>query len=80
MHVLAWQPAQSPAVRVLSDPFATSIIDGVMSDKRKLTYAFFSNLRVPMILRRKLSMILDNNWRKVKRLRGCCGVYGQPGC
>ena len=53
---------------------------GAMSDKRKLTYAFFSNLRVPMVLKRKLRLVLDNNWTKVRRMRGCCGDYGQPGC
>ena len=52
----------------------------VMSDKPKLTFAVFSNLLVPMALKRKLRMVRDNNLAKLRRLRGCCGVYGQPGC
>ena len=51
-----------------------------MSNKRKLAYAFFENLRVPMLLRRKLRLIRDNNLAKIRRLRGCCGDYGNPGC
>ncbi len=51
-----------------------------MCDKRELSYAFFGNLRVPMSLRRKLRLVFGNNWTKVRRLRGCCGNYGQPGC
>ena len=51
-----------------------------MSDKRNLAYAFFENLRVPMVLGRKLRQIADNNLTKIRRLRGCCGNYGSPGC
>ena len=52
----------------------------IMRDKRQLTFAFFSNLRVPMILKRKLRLVVGNNMTKIRRLRGCCGDYGQPGC
>jgi hypothetical protein len=51
-----------------------------MSNKRNLTFAYFSNLRLPMALGRKLRMVRDNNLTKIRRLRGCCGNYGQPGC
>lgn len=51
-----------------------------MNEKRNLAYAFFSNLRVPMAMKRKLRLIRDNNMTKLRRLRGCCGDYGQPGC
>ena len=51
-----------------------------MSDKRKLTYAFFSNLRVPMLLKRKLKLVMDNNWTKIRKVQTCCGDYGRPGC
>ena len=51
-----------------------------MGDKRRLSFAFFENLRVPMVLRRKLRRVMDNNLTKIRRLRGCCGNYGQPGC
>ncbi len=60
--------------------FDTSIIARIMCDKQQLKYAFFSNLRVPMALRRKLRLVLGNNWTKIRRAQGCCGVYGQPGC
>ena len=59
---------------------ATAIIAAIMSEKRDLKYAFLSNLRVPMALGRKLKRVVDNNWTKMRRLRGCCGDYGQPGC
>ena len=51
-----------------------------MCDKRHLTHAVFDNLRVPMPLRRKLRLIMCNNFTKIRRLSGCCGNYGQPGC
>ena len=51
-----------------------------MGDKRQLTYAFLQNLRVPMVLKRKLRLVVDNTLTKIRRLRGCCGNYGQPGC
>ncbi len=51
-----------------------------MCDKKRLNFAYLDNLRVPMLLKRKLRRIADNNWTKIRRLRGCCGDYGQPGC
>ena len=51
-----------------------------MGGKRQLTYAFFENLRVQMPLRRKLLLVANNTLTKIRRLRGCCGNYGQPGC
>ena len=41
-----------------------------MCDKRQVKYAFFANLRVPMALRRKLRLVLDNNWTKIRRGAG----------
>ena len=52
----------------------------VMSDKRRLEFAYIANLRVPMLLTRKVKRVVANNWAKLRRLRGCCGDYGQPGC
>ena len=51
-----------------------------MSGKRQLKFAYIANLLVPMVLKRKLKLIADNNWTKLRRVRGCCGNYGQPGC
>ena len=58
----------------------TSIIVLAMSDKRQLKYAFLSNLRVPMVLKQKMQLVLNNTWTKIHKVRGCCGNYGQPGC
>lgn len=58
----------------------SSIILCAMSDKPKLTVAIFENLRVPMELGRKIRKIVDNNLLKIRRIRGCCGDYGNPGC
>ena len=51
-----------------------------MSDKRRLEFAFFSNLRVLMPLKLKVKRVVGNTWTKVRRVRGCCGDYSQPGC
>ena len=72
-------PAAAPPVW-LSFPFANSIMGRVMSDKGQLKFAFFANLRVPMVLEQKIKRVVNNNWIKMRRLRGCCGDYGQPGC
>ena len=51
-----------------------------MCDKRQLSFGFFANLRVPMLLKRKLRLVVSNNLFKIRRMRGCCGNYGDPGC
>ena len=38
------------------------------------------NLRQPMPLRRKLRLVLRNNWIKFRTRSSCCGNYGEPGC
>ena len=53
---------------------------GIMCDKRQLSYAYFANMRGSMPLSRKLRLMLANNLRKIRRMKGCCGNYGQPGC
>ena len=57
-----------------------SIMPGTMSHKRKLAYAFLENLRVPMDMNRKLRRVMNNTLTKIRRVRGCCGDYGNPGC
>lgn len=47
--------------------------------RRKGRY-FLTNLAQPLPLRRKAVLAARNSWRKVSRLRGCCGNPGQPGC
>jgi len=42
--------------------------------------AAFTNLRVPMPLRRKLWLVLRNNWIKLRTGQNCCGHHGEPGC
>ena len=51
-----------------------------MCDKRELSYSFLENLRRPMPLGEKLRLVLSNNLAKMRRMRGCCGNYGHPGC
>lgn len=51
-----------------------------MCDKRELSYSFMENLRRPMPLREKLRLVLSNNLTKMRRMRTCCGNYGDPGC
>ena len=50
---------------------------GIMCDKRQLSYTYFANMRGPMPLSRKLRLMLANNLRKIRRMKGCCGNYGQ---
>jgi hypothetical protein len=38
------------------------------------------NLRQPMPLKRKLYLILRNNWIKIRTRSTCCGNHGEPGC
>ncbi len=38
------------------------------------------NLRQPMPLRRKLRLVLRNNWKKMRTRSSCCGNHGEPGC
>ncbi len=42
--------------------------------------AFFSNLTTPMLLGRKLSLLLRNNVLKIVTKKTCCGHAGEPGC
>ena len=57
-----------------------SIMSHIMCDKQQLSYAFFDNLRVPMLLKRKLRLIMENTLIKVRAMKGCCGNYDEPGC
>ena len=41
---------------------------------------FFTNLRSPMPMARKVRLVLRNNWLKVYRRESCCGHHGEPGC
>ena len=42
--------------------------------------AALDNLRQPMPLGRKLSLLIRNNWIKVRHGQDCCGHAGEPGC
>jgi hypothetical protein len=42
--------------------------------------AAFTNMRAPMPLRRKLWLVLRNNWIKLRTGQNCCGHHGEPGC
>ncbi len=40
----------------------------------------FTNMHVPMPLRRKLFLMARNSWIKVRTGSSCCGHPGEPGC
>ena len=42
--------------------------------------AFFKNMSAPMPLRRKLFLLLRNNYIKISKRQACCGHPGEPGC
>jgi predicted DCC family thiol-disulfide oxidoreductase YuxK len=42
--------------------------------------AFFTNMRAPMPLRRKLYLVVRNNLTKMRKRQDCCGHPGEPGC
>jgi hypothetical protein len=41
---------------------------------------YLANLRQPMPLGRKLSLIARNMWLRIWKRQTCCGHYGEPGC
>lgn len=42
--------------------------------------AAFTNMKVKMPLRRKLYLLVRNNWIKIRTGQSCCGHRGEPGC
>ncbi|MDD4859298.1 MAG: hypothetical protein PHR56_03735 [Dehalococcoidales bacterium] len=42
--------------------------------------AFFTNMSVTMPLRRKIYLVLRNNFIKICKRQSCCGHPGEPGC
>ena len=51
------------------------------SDHRQSTPSeTLANLRQPMPLKRKLRLLLRNNWIKIRKRQDCCGNHGEPGC
>lgn len=51
-----------------------------MAGHRPSLTAFFTNMQAPMPLRRKLRLVVRNNWTKMRTHSDCCGHYGEPGC
>ena len=51
-----------------------------MCGQPETSFSLFGNLRQPMPLRRKLRLLVSNNFKKLKTLRSCCGNYDEPGC
>jgi len=41
---------------------------------------FFTNLHVDMPLKKKIWLILRNNFKKITTGSNCCGHPGEPGC
>jgi len=50
------------------------------SDNKPDLRDFLDNLKKPMPLSKKARLYLRNNLLKIRRLRSCCGNYGEPGC
>jgi hypothetical protein len=50
------------------------------SDNKPDLREFLDNLKKPMPLSKKARLYLRNNLLKIRRLRSCCGNYGEPGC
>jgi hypothetical protein len=48
--------------------------------KKPSTKEFFTNLKVPMPLGKKIYKLLKNNLIKIVNLKYCCGNIGEPGC
>jgi hypothetical protein len=42
--------------------------------------AFLRNLKQPMPLGRKITLVVRNSALKFKTRTGCCGHPGEPGC
>ncbi len=51
-----------------------------MAGNRPSLRAIFTNLQAPMPLRRKVWLLVRNNWIKIITRSSCCGHYGEPGC
>jgi hypothetical protein len=41
---------------------------------------FFTNLKIPMPLGKKISLLLRNNAIKIIKRQNCCGHPDEPGC
>lgn len=50
-----------------------------MSERPSLR-AVFTNMQASMPMRRKLRLVLRNNWIKLRTGQNCCGNLGEPGC
>ena len=48
--------------------------------RRPSLRAVFTNMKAKMPLRRKLYLLLRNNWIKIRTRQNCCGHLGEPGC
>jgi hypothetical protein len=38
------------------------------------------NLKQPLSMARKISLLIKNSFIKITRLKNCCGHPGEPGC
>lgn len=50
------------------------------SQKRGTLRETVDNLRQQVPLRRKVFLLLRNNWIKIRNRSSCCGNAGEPGC
>jgi hypothetical protein len=50
------------------------------NEQKPSAKAFFINIKAPMPLGRKIKLLLQNNFHKIKAGKNCCGHSGEPGC
>ena len=53
---------------------------GASPKRRPSMRTVFTNMKVKMPLRRKLYLLVRNNWIKIRTRQSCCGHLGEPGC
>ncbi len=51
-----------------------------MKKRRPSIRSFFTNLHADMPWPKKITLLIRNNWIKMRHLKGCCGHPGEPGC
>lgn len=49
-------------------------------DRKPNVKEFLANLSTPMPFTKKITLVVQNNIRKILTRRSCCGNHGEPGC
>ena len=51
-----------------------------MKKRKPYARSFFTNLQVDMPWLKKITLLMKNNWIKIRNFQTCCGHAGEPGC